>query len=147
MSTWQDITQQYMVLAGPYVVPPLALLASTFIFKFILSNRETRQYAKLLMNVMEGRLELAIGAEKSKKVLELWNDLVEEAESSTSNLQKHTEWYFLNMLENDADLTREEKAEVEIVLKWLKGSQDIQGLSQDSNLQFKLPKIPSVKHR
>jgi len=142
--SWNDTLNQYALMAAPYIVPPLALALATIIFKFVLANKKTRQYAKLLMNVMQGKLESSLGAEKSKQVLELWNTIVKEAESAPDSKSKaYMESYFVRRLKNAVDLSAEDEEHIKTILQWMHGqNQDISASSVDDNYQ--LPKLPCV---
>lgn len=141
---WNDTLHQYATIAAPYIVPPLALMLATVIFKFVLSNKKTRQYAKLLMNVMQGKLESSLGAEKSKQVLELWNTIVKETENTANKDKTYRESYFVRRLKNAVDLSAEDEEHVKTILQWMQGqNNDINAASMNED-EYKLPKIPCV---
>lgn len=146
MSEWSEIAKQYLSLAAPYVVPPLALLLATFIFKFILSNRKTRQYAKLLMNVLQGHLETSMGAEKSKQVIELWNEIVKETEQNPNSKSKaYSDNYFTTRMRNELNLTEQETKAVANILDIMerrKSGENVSAASEEDN--YKLPVLPCV---
>lgn len=142
MNTWDELVKHYLFLAAPYIVPPLALLFATFLFKFILSNKKTRQYAKLLMNVMRGKLETAVGAEKSKQILDAWNEVIREVENeSDDEFQAQSENHFLTRIKNMANLTPEEAEHVQVILQWLRGEGNDVGIASTTG-KYKLPKLP-----
>lgn len=144
MSNWSELAQQYLVVAAPYIVPPLALLFATFVFKFILSNRKTRQYAKLLMNVLHGQLESSLGPEKSKQVLELWNEIVKETEANPNNKsQTYVEKYFITRMKNELQLSEEGEKTIANILNMMnKRNGDVSATSNEEN--YKLPVLPCV---
>jgi len=146
MSEWSEIAKQYLSLAAPYVVPPLALLLATFLFKFILSNRKTRQYAKLLMNVLHGQLESSLGPEKSKQVLELWNEIVKETEQTANSKSKtYSENYFITRMRNEIVLSEDEERELAKILATMNKPRSKDGevaATSDDEDNYKLPVLP-----
>jgi PP-loop superfamily ATP-utilizing enzyme len=148
MSEWSEVARQYISLAAPYIVPPIALLFATFLFKFILANRKTRQYAKMLMNVLQGQLEASIGAEKSKQVLELWNDIVKETEQNANSKSKtYSEKYFVTRMKNEVALSEDEEREISKILATMRrrrGKDGEVGAASDDEDNYKLPVLPCL---
>lgn len=145
MSEWSELAKQSIVWAAPYIVPPLALLFATFLFKFILSNRKTRQYAKLLMNVLQGQLEDSLGPEKSKQVLELWNEIVKETEQNPSGKSRaYSEKYFVTRMKNELKLSEDGEKQIARILDIMNKhkNNNIGALSEDNN--YRLPILPRV---
>lgn len=145
MSEWSELAKQYLSLAAPYVVPPMALLLATILFKFILSNRKTRQYAKLLMNVLHGQLESTLGPEKSKQVLELWNEIVKETEQNPNSKSKaYSEKYFITRMKNELQLSEEGEKQISKLLDIMhkRKNGDVGASSDEDN--YKLPVLPCV---
>lgn len=146
MSEWSEVAKQYLSLAAPYVVPPLALLFATFLFKFILSSRKTRQYARLLMNMLHGQLETSLGPEKSKQVLELWNEIVKETEQTANSKSKtYSENYFITRMKNEFDLSEDEERAIAKMLANMNRSKDKDGevgATSDDENNYKLPVLP-----
>lgn len=143
MSDWSELARQYLSMAAPYVVPPLALLFATFLFKFILSNRKTRQYARLLMNLLEGQLENSIGPEKSKQVLELWNGIVKETEQNpNSKSRAYSEKYFTTRIKNELDLDEKQQQSILNMLEMLHKHKPGVGAASVDDDNYKLPVLP-----
>lgn len=146
MSEWSEVAKQYLSLAAPYVVPPIALLFATFLFKFILANKKTRQYAKMLMNVLQGQLESSLGAEKSKQVLELWNEIVKETEQTANSKSKtYSENYFITRMRNEIVLSDDEERELAKILATMNKQRSKDGevvATSDDEDNYKLPVLP-----
>lgn len=146
MSEWSEVAKQYLSLAAPYVVPPIALLFATFLFKFILANKKTRQYAKMLMNVLQGQLESSLGAEKSKQVLELWNEIVKETEQTANSKSKtYSENYFITRMRNEIVLSDDEERELAKILVTMNQQRSKDGevvATSDDENNYKLPILP-----
>lgn len=146
MSEWSEVAKQYLLLAAPYVVPPIALLFATFLFKFILSNKKTRQYAKMLMNVLHGQLESSLGPEKSKQVLELWNEIVKETEQTANSKSKtYSENYFITRMRNEIVLSEDEERELAKILATMSKPRSKDGevaATSDDEDNYKLPVLP-----
>lgn len=146
MSEWSEVAKQYLSLAAPYVVPPIALLFATFLFKFILANKKTRQYAKMLMNVLQGQLESSLGAEKSKQVLELWNEIVKETEQTANSKSKtYSENYFMTRMRNEIVLNEDEERELAKILATMNKQRSKDGevvAASDDENNYKLPVLP-----
>jgi len=146
MSEWSEVAKQYLSLAAPYVVPPIALLFATFLFKFILANKKTRQYAKMLMNVLQGQLESSLGAEKSKQVLELWNEIVKETEQTANSKSKtYSENYFITRMRNEIVLSDDEERELAKILVTMNQQRSKDGevvATSDDEDNYKLPVLP-----
>jgi len=146
MSEWSEVAKQYLSLAAPYVVPPIALLFATFLFKFILANKKTRQYAKMLMNVLQGQLESSLGAEKSKQVLELWNEIVKETEQTANSKSKtYSENYFITRMRNEIVLSDDEERELAKILVTMNKQRGKDGevvATSDDEDNYKLPVLP-----
>jgi hypothetical protein len=98
------------------------------------------------MNVLQGQLESSLGPEKSKQVLELWNELVKETEQNPYSTSKaYSEKYFITRMKNELKLSEsEEKAIAKMLDTMKKGKHkdgDVGAASEDED-NYKLPVLP-----
>lgn len=150
MSKSIQIIVECVLAALPYLVAPLGLLVATYVFKFIAANKQTRSYAKFIMHLVQGRLEESVGVEKSKKIMDAWNDIIVEIEEDEAKDIKDnkkplkskifTQTYFLTRLRDETDLTAAETQQVKAVLNWMEEHQvrAMDGLDEN----YEVPKLP-----
>lgn len=97
------------------------------------------------MSVMQNQLEEAFGEEKSKQILELWNDLVKETEETPNGKSKaYSEAYFVARMKKSTQMSDEEAAKFKEILAILDKNRrnNVSAASEDEN--YRLPVLPCI---